>query len=381
MGVAVVIPTHKEKLHWFEAVSFERLRFVLRKFPIIFAVPNGSNFSYVKESGLPKIEFPASCFASGVAYNLMMMNARFYEAFSSYEYILIAQLDAFIFSDQLEYFCNLGYDYIGAPWPVWNGHQGRNLFLHVGNGGLSLRKVKACQQLLSSRQDLIKAWNRPAEDCFFAYASRMDNNFHVAPISVAFKFACEWDAARCVRKNGGSLPFGCHGWQRYSADFYQNALSLFGYDIKPYRYLMTSDDLDRQPLLLERFAFSRLANRIQHGRTVSHYLPKGKKYWGICRGEQSKVLLQCLEKEGYRLSNSKDIRQYGDNEDAAIIQEMCSVRRPYLLIDIGSSNLIKALEAGGLIYGRDFISFWQEYIQHSQTLLKNISKGKRGAKI
>jgi len=44
-----------------------------------------------------------------------MMSPAFYDAFKAFDYILIYQLDAFVFRDELEYFCSLGYDYIGAP--------------------------------------------------------------------------------------------------------------------------------------------------------------------------------------------------------------------------------------------------------------------------
>ena len=37
--------------------------------------------------------------------------------FLEYQYMLIYQLDAFVFEDKLDYFCELGYDYIGIPVP------------------------------------------------------------------------------------------------------------------------------------------------------------------------------------------------------------------------------------------------------------------------
>ena len=38
-----------------------------------------------------------------------------YSRFEKYEYMLIYQLDAFVFSDRLMEFVEAGYDYIGAP--------------------------------------------------------------------------------------------------------------------------------------------------------------------------------------------------------------------------------------------------------------------------
>ncbi len=43
-----------------------------------------------------------------------MMDNTFYKQFLNYEYILIYQLDAFVFKDELNY-CSQGIDYVGAP--------------------------------------------------------------------------------------------------------------------------------------------------------------------------------------------------------------------------------------------------------------------------
>ena len=99
------------------------------------------------------------------AYNTLMLSPEFYERFTAYRYILIAQLDTYIFRDELQAWCARGYDYVGAPWIV------RDIYRHplmrlcsaikkryceatgkpnsqvtgnkVGNGGLSLRKVES----------------------------------------------------------------------------------------------------------------------------------------------------------------------------------------------------------------------------------------------
>lgn len=53
-----------------------------------------------------------------------MLSAEFYDRFAAYEYVLIYQLDAFVFADRLAEFCQMGYDYIGAPvrrlTPLWH---------------------------------------------------------------------------------------------------------------------------------------------------------------------------------------------------------------------------------------------------------------------
>jgi hypothetical protein len=59
-------------------------------------------------------------------------------------------LDSLVFNSNLHYWCNLNYDFIGAPWIKgpdlpWLREEG------VGNGGFSLRKVKSFLNLLNSR--------------------------------------------------------------------------------------------------------------------------------------------------------------------------------------------------------------------------------------
>jgi hypothetical protein len=60
--------------------------------------------------------FPDENFRDISCYNRMLLNDEFYARFAEYEYALIHQLDAFVFSDRLLEWCKLGYDYIGAPW-------------------------------------------------------------------------------------------------------------------------------------------------------------------------------------------------------------------------------------------------------------------------
>jgi hypothetical protein len=44
-----------------------------------------------------------------------MLSIDFYKRFRDYKFILIYQLDAYVFRDELEYWCEQDYDFIGAP--------------------------------------------------------------------------------------------------------------------------------------------------------------------------------------------------------------------------------------------------------------------------
>ena len=56
-------------------------------------------------------------FVSVQSYNDLVISPAFYTPFADhYDYLLIAQLDTFLLSNQITEFCDEGYDYFGAPW-------------------------------------------------------------------------------------------------------------------------------------------------------------------------------------------------------------------------------------------------------------------------
>ena len=120
--VAVVIPAYKEQFSELELISLEQEQKVLGQYPLIFIAPEGRKLPALPE-GSQVLRFPAAFFEGVAGYNQLMLQPAFYQAFFGYDYMLLYQLDAFVFSDQLAHFCGLGYDYIGAPWPyMWGRH-------------------------------------------------------------------------------------------------------------------------------------------------------------------------------------------------------------------------------------------------------------------
>ena len=146
--VAIVVPVYREILTKSEEIAYKQLFAVLGEYDIFFACPEGLNASYIKKN--MALFFNKNFFASILDYNRLMLSLSFYQVFKQYEFILIYQLDALVFSDKLTWFCNLKYDYIGAPWLTGCITQvkGQLQYIHVGNGGLSLRNVEACTKLL-----------------------------------------------------------------------------------------------------------------------------------------------------------------------------------------------------------------------------------------
>ena len=262
--VAVVVPGYnRAEFTPDEEVSFRHLDTFLGHYDKFLVVPR--SFS-IRRHGFQLKRFDDTLFGSTIANTKLMLSRQFYESFIDYQYILIYQLDALIFSDQLLDWCATGWDYIGAPWikchdSPWVSKS------RVGNGGFSLRNVHSFLRVLSSDkywidpdaywarisakhsgfsrylhlpQKLFKhirtfnnvkrelrQWHlRPDgtrnEDHFWAdHAIRYDPDFKVAPFDVGLRFAFEVNPRQCFEMNGQTLPFGCHAWQRYDPSFWE----------------------------------------------------------------------------------------------------------------------------------------------------------------
>lgn len=224
--VAIVIPVYKKKLSLYEAISLQQALKIFSNYEVIAVAPSGLP---LEQYGFTQIErFESKFFCSVDTYNLLMLSPFFYERFQKYEYILIYQLDAFIFSDKLSYFCSFNYDYIGAPWlyGVFHYYNASHCIWHVGNGGLSLRKIESFINILKKRKPL-QSEQIKNEDLF--YSSVFDEDFKVAPMEIALQFAFERQVEECYVLNHCELPFGCHAWNRYNLRFWKPYIEQSGY--------------------------------------------------------------------------------------------------------------------------------------------------------
>ena len=114
--VTVVIPIRLEELPELEKVSLEQTLRVLNKYTITFMTQQGLQHGLVsgilsRESHRKFEEFKWDGFNE---FGELMTSAKFYGRFRAYEYILICHTDAFVFRDELEKWCNSGYDYIAS---------------------------------------------------------------------------------------------------------------------------------------------------------------------------------------------------------------------------------------------------------------------------
>lgn len=253
--VAIIVPIYKP-LSTDEQVSLAHLKKYLRKYDKFMVIPKTLSLKNIPTSKFNIIKFSEENFLTVYSYSSLMNTKKFYKKFTNYEYILIYQLDALIFSDQLFKWCNKGYDYIGAPWfthTIGNFCSQKGLTSNVGNGGFSLRKVATFLQVINEVEKNIerdtnnhyirklwfiiailskhshKKWLKaPAssypfnEDGFWSFeAPKYLKNFKIAPFNEALKFSFEKEPRKCFKLNNNNLPFGCHAWKKYDPAFWE----------------------------------------------------------------------------------------------------------------------------------------------------------------
>jgi len=263
--VAVVIPFYKDTLSAYEKISLHQCFKVLANYAIIAISP----VNLTLPAAVTAYPFTGSFTFDDVyfkdirGYNRLMLSDAFYKRFLDYEYILIYQLDAFIFKDELTYWCNQRWDYIGAPWIKANpypdifkaiktkiknyrdtrynlyedGVPSDNQFSYkVGNGGFSLRRTRKFYDICISQHELIEHYTAQNshyfnEDVFWSIeVNRKQKKLRIPGYKRALKFAFEFFPYRALAINNNQLPFGCHAWD-LSIDFWKPIFKEHGYDI------------------------------------------------------------------------------------------------------------------------------------------------------
>jgi len=236
-SVAVVIPVYQASMTGAEQMSLRQCMNVLGNYPVIVVKPAALDLSAFKQQ-YPSLTFQSfdNSFFTGVdAYNRLMVSVDFYKAFTAYEYILIYQLDAFVFRDELQEWCGKGYDYIGAPslhQPEFDcipAESARD-FAHalsthrvVLNGGLSLRKISSFLRYLKIYNIFYPAWIGNEDMLFCQEATRlkpMKLFMNLPEWREALHFAFEKSPAASYELTDHQLPFACHAWERYDAAFW-----------------------------------------------------------------------------------------------------------------------------------------------------------------
>lgn len=259
----ILIPFYKEELTYNEEFSLKQCFDILSNHPIVAIKPASLDLSFVTNNHkfTATISFDDHYFADINGYNQLMLSASFYEAFLNFEYLLIYQLDAFVFTNQLKYWCSNNYDYIGAPWlhSLNDKNFLEKFILHiktflykryniskdgipnakqlvkgVGNGGLSLRRVRKFYELCIQFKGLAEEYiqrNKSEfnEDIFWSIAlNRRKKYIRTPDYKTALKFSIETLPELGLKINQQQLPFGCHAWDKH-LDFWRPILQKFNY--------------------------------------------------------------------------------------------------------------------------------------------------------
>lgn len=235
----VLVPIYKDRLDPLEQYSLDHSLAVLGgRRPVLFIGPEGLDISayQARYAGMQFLAFPRESFASIPGYNRLLLSAGFYTRFLSYEYMLILQTDAILLQDDLDYWGAQPFDYVGAPWPdgveilvnagVFEGSRGKRTRAHVGNGGLSLRRVRKCLSLLQEFGDALDIFDRTgsSEDLFFSIMGGLSTDFILPNEVTASRFAMELKPSFYFAVNGGVAPMGGHAWWKYEPSFWQQRL-------------------------------------------------------------------------------------------------------------------------------------------------------------
>jgi len=276
-NIAIVIPIYRAHLSKFEMISLKQAARKLSSYPFVFVTHKKISTDFLQDTistfGVVSYKelFGENNFGSIEDYNKLLLDRRFYKRFRHYHYLLIHQLDAFVFRDCLNHWCHAAFAYVGAPW-LAGFHaplQGAD-YVGVGNGGLSLRKVDQFLRVLSrfsyiekpislldcfsrdtkqfplrSLMRLVKCLTfsnntfalfndyRYNEDDFWGrIVPRNFKWFQVPDAQEALDFSMEVNPRKMFEDNGKRLPFGCHAWWRYDLDFWKPFIESEGHIIE-----------------------------------------------------------------------------------------------------------------------------------------------------
>jgi hypothetical protein len=257
---AIVIPIYRFPLSLDELQSLSIARGLLAAHHRVIISPQSLEIPTGFLKGEQLIRLPDKFFTYPDGYNRMLMGSTFYGAFEQFEYILIYQLDCLVFRDELNKWCEKGYNYIGSPWYenyIYSYQEKRKWW--VGNGGFSLRKVSSALDILKKKikrgdhypcpppslsqpkglkwftyniyrkaKSMLGLWTvedelmnyGESEDRFWSLdAGKFLEGYQVAPVEDGMLFGFEQYPEKCFQENGGIIPFGCHAWTKHNRGF------------------------------------------------------------------------------------------------------------------------------------------------------------------
>ena len=235
----VIVPIYKKTLNEIEYLCLSNYRKKLSGLPFGFIAPMDIEEDYYtkKRDGLPVKKFATWCADSLDDYNRLLMTPEFYSGFLNYDYMLILQLDGWLIKgkEELKRFLQMGYDYMGAPWTD-GGYRYYKRIIHganhikllryftgeticrVGNGGVSLRRIKNMESFFRAYDKERKEWNK-AEDIFISYyGQKRKYKLEIPSVEIAKQFSLEKDMKKEILS--GNVPMAVHKWEKYYPELF-----------------------------------------------------------------------------------------------------------------------------------------------------------------
>lgn len=259
----VVVPIYRPELNIYERISLHRTFLALGGHLLSLLVPRSRQqaIQLILQELLP----PGTSFQWHVvddshldshhSYNQLMLEPGFYRHYESHSHLLICQLDAYVFEDQLLLWCRQPYDFIGAPLYLANAPYGHDHALCIGVGGFSLRRVQPILRLLEANPIIFRArefiehiqpfnikaralflsrflrcqlndgchlaaqnnqlsrWMGVNEDTVFSkYLPRYCSSFRLPSYETAVAFCIDKYVEHELASLAGVLPFAAHAW-------------------------------------------------------------------------------------------------------------------------------------------------------------------------
>lgn len=231
----IVIPIYKKNLDCTEIMSLERLSKMTRGkgYPMFFIKPKSLNcrgyYRYISQDSIREIEFDDEYFKDTKGYSQLCLSYDFYDKLSIYQYMYIYQLDCYLFEDNLQYWVDLGYDYIGAPilatsagWDTFDEKK-KIWEPRVGNGGFSLRKIDTFKELTDPNGEFRTYYNIKDElikkiiyeDKYFCNDIYDFYELNVPDWIIASKFSFDMNVDIYKKMfNIDYNPMGVHAWPK-----------------------------------------------------------------------------------------------------------------------------------------------------------------------
>ncbi len=243
--LSVVVPVYRATLDPYEAISLDRTFQVLGGQHLVMVKPEGLDTSALEaRHPFSRVEtFAPEYFRSIQGYNRLLLSTGFYARFLESEYLLVCQLDVFVFRDDLASWVARGHDYVGAPWLSKTAASASLHWLkmrlsqlvfgvqdkvyryetrgRVGNGGFSLRQVATHHRLTLEMKAHIDHYlahqgtHHFHEDIFWSIEPSKKGFPHRTPgVAEALAFSFDINPERLYRLAGGRLPMAAHGWYK-----------------------------------------------------------------------------------------------------------------------------------------------------------------------